>query len=572
MIIFSTIMNLRKMMSIIFISLFLTPLIFSDEDPEILWRYTTGGRIITAPVEGKDNTVYFCSEDRFLYALKNDGELKWRLNLEDRLTDTLVIGYDNTIYTGSKRGFFIAVNPAGEQIWKVKVEGEPFGNPAVLKDGTIFLTTKKGWLYSISHTGFIHWKVKLPAEPVLSPVIGKDIYIGLANERIYAYSINGIQKWMFLLSGLPLSFALSGNSIYAGTKNSTLVSIDHEGSRKWNISLSGSVNAIAILSENRIVCSTGNNITMIDSDSSQIWNSTLRNIQIDIAASSSGIVSLSSDGRLVLLDFDGDETGRLQGGISTGSLLLSNSGDIYLGSKDWLFYKYGFKNLVANKYSEHIWPSFRGGNENRGSSENLVQVDRKFFASADYIYLIELSKSMNEKILEDLLDEIEKRIYSEEYDSGKDYLLDILEILASEGVKNPLYEEGRLINDFPVIRSRAIENIGIVGNFYSRDFLSDLLNYEWDNYAVNSIIKSIGNLLSDMDNISTHTLVNYYRPNSPDLDLRILRQILMTVQKMNNYSGYSNIDLILVITDIFLKSSTKSIKEFSLDIINSIKK
>ena len=95
-------MNLGKTVCICITSLLLPMWIFPADNPEIIWRYTTGGRIITSPVEGSDGTIYFGSEDRFLYALHNDGSLKWRLNLEDRITDTLTIGYDGTLYAAGE--------------------------------------------------------------------------------------------------------------------------------------------------------------------------------------------------------------------------------------------------------------------------------------------------------------------------------------------------------------------------------------------------------------------------------------------------------------------------------------
>ncbi len=548
--------------------------IFPTETPEILWRYTTGGRIITPPVEGSDGTIYFCSEDRYLYALNTDGTILWRNNLEDRITETLSLGYDGTLYAGSKRGYFIAVNPMGEKIWKIKLKGAIVGNPAIAPDGSLFIVTNEGWFYSISHTGFVRWEVKLPAIPVLGPVLGSDIYLALDNERVYSYNINGRRQWVFLLSGNAQSLALSKEKIYAGTDNSTLVSIDFTGSRIWNISLSGSVNSVLLLAENRILCTSGNYIYMMDSDGINIWSKIERYPQIDLAVISNLIVSLDSKGSIYWWDLEGLPVSKLDGGVPVRRFLCASEGSIYLGSKDWLFYKYGLPDIINNNYIEYLWPSYRRGTENRGYllTNETNQNKNKIFISSDYVYLTEISKILDEKILIGLLDEIQIRLYKRDYDAGKSYLLDILELLASDCITRPLYEEGRLINNFPVVRSRAIDILGITGNYKTIEFIVDMLNYEWDSYVVDSIIRSLGNLRSDKEEIITKGITTYYNNNENNGNERFLRQILLIVPKIKSYNGTVSRDILAVITDILLTTSSRSTKELALDTINSIKK
>jgi outer membrane protein assembly factor BamB len=567
-------MNLIKIFSSFTIYFFLSTLIFASETSEILWRYTTGGRIITAPVEGSEGLLYFGSEDRFLYAIYKDGTLKWRLNLGDRITDTLSLAHDGIIYAGSKRGYFFAVNKFGEQVWKIKLQGSPFGNPAIAPDGSIYLITDEGWLYSISHTGYFRWEVRLPSSPVLGPVLGSDLYISLNNNRLYSYDLNGGMKWMFLLSGQAKSIALAEEAVYVGTDNSTLVSIDLKGSRVWNVSLSGFVNSVLVLNKDRIVCSAGSDILMLDSDSSIIWTTKQRRTLIDLALFSNEIISLDSDGSLNWIDLEGSALGQLKGGEPAGNFLTASDGNIYLGSKDWKYYKYGFKNTISSNYIEYIWPGFGGGIANRMYLNSSIdsRPGPDFLKNSDYIYLMELTRNLNDKTLHELLDELESRLFSRNYDPGNSYLLDILEILASDCVTKPLYEEGILINNFPVIRSRAVAILGITGTYRTIEFLRDLLKYEWDNYVIATIIRSLGKLKSNIDGIIPEALTNYYRSTENDFNTRILNHILISVQEINNYNGIVNFNLITLVTDIFLKSSLRSVKELALDTINSIKK
>ena len=567
-------MCLKKTISVFIIYLLFAAGIYSLETSEILWRYTTGGRINTPPVEGENGTIYFCSEDRNLYALGSDGTLLWRNNLEDRITETLSLGYDGTIYTGSKRGFFLAVNPIGEVIWKVKLKGSPFGNPAIAPDGSLFIVTNEGWFYSISHTGFIRWELKLPALPVLGPVLGANLYIALNNNRIYSYSIDGTREWVFLLSGNADSLVLSKNNIYAGTDNNTIVSINFSGIRLWNKSLNGAVRSIITLTENSIVCTSGNYLTMMDSEGNIIWISKERRALLDLAAYSNMLVTLDSEGYVSWFNLEGIAVSTIQGGAPVSRLLGAVDGSIYIGSKDWLFYKYGLTSTLNDNYAKYLWPVYGGGVEHR-SFLTINKTDKnkeKQFRSSDYVYLKELSKSLDEKNLNELLDDMEHRLFNRDYDIGKSYFIDILEIIASECITRPLYEEGLLINDFPIIRSRAVDILGITGNFNTIDFLIEMLSHEWDSYAINSIIRSLGSLQSDKEGNITKGISNYYFNNDKNTNNRVVSQIILSIKKIDKYNGTTSKGLLSVITDLFLTSSSRIIKELALDTINSIKK
>lgn len=567
-------MEWKKILSILFFTLFISFYNSALDKAEIVWKFPTGGKIQTPPVEGSDGTIYFCSEDRFLYALNPDGTLKWRTQFIDRLTGTLALGLDGSIYTGSKKGLIFAVNATGDRLWTRKLKGSPFGSPAIAPDGTLFLVTENGWLYSISHSGFVRWEIELPSEPVLAPVLGRDLYIGLKNEQIYSYNKLGKTMWAFLLSGQAVSIALSENFMYIGTTNSTLVSIDYSGTRIWNQSLSGISSSVLVLAKDKVLAASGNNLIMMDDSGKKIWIKTMETRQTDLSVIADAIVSLDTEGSVSWTKLDGSPVSLLTGGSPGGRLLLVSDGSVYIGGRDWLFYKYTFNNLVLSNYNDFLWPSFRADNANRGYLVSGIQTQKEAHKStaSDFIYLNEMAESKDEKILNTVLDEIESRLINRSYDAGKLYLIDLLKLLASEGIKRPLLEDGVLINNFPLIRSRAIDLLGITGNLTTIDFLADLLFFEWDPYAANSIIKALGNLQSDWNNKNSKAITQYYRLNSNNMNERILRQVLISIRKIDMYKGSGNRDLLSVVMDILLTSSSKTVKEFALDTINSIKK
>ncbi len=218
---------------------------------------------------------------------------------------------------------------------------------------------------------------------------------------------------------------------------------------------------------------------MLDSSGNILWKRTESKIQLDLAAYSNLIVSLDSVGTITWLNLDGlVVVSLLSGGSPVRRILGASDGNIYLGSKDWLFYKYGFTNFINDNYVEYLWPAFGAGAGNRNylNIKKSDFLENKISKSTDYVYLMELSKILDEKSLNKLLDEIEFRLFNRNYDAGKSYLIDILELLASECITRPLYEDGHLINDFPVIRSRAVDILGITGSLETIEFLVDILN------------------------------------------------------------------------------------------------
>jgi outer membrane protein assembly factor BamB len=65
----------------------------------------------SSPAIGDDGTIYFCSDDSYIYAIySNTGKLKWHFPTGDTVTSSPVIGYDRTIYVGSANGYIYVIN------------------------------------------------------------------------------------------------------------------------------------------------------------------------------------------------------------------------------------------------------------------------------------------------------------------------------------------------------------------------------------------------------------------------------------------------------------------------------
>ena len=114
------------------------------------WKFQTGNVIDSSPAIGSDGTVYFGSDDNYLYALNSDGSLKWKFQTGDSISSSPAISADGTVYVGSD-GLY-ALNPDGSLKWKFKTGF--WGNwisssPAIGADGTVYFGSDDGYLYAI---------------------------------------------------------------------------------------------------------------------------------------------------------------------------------------------------------------------------------------------------------------------------------------------------------------------------------------------------------------------------------------------------------------------------------------
>jgi len=81
-------------------------------DGSQVWRYRVGLSVQSSPGIGVDGTIYFGSNDDYIYALNPDGTLRWRyLTGGDVVSSPAVTAY--RVYVGSDDGSLYALTVAG---------------------------------------------------------------------------------------------------------------------------------------------------------------------------------------------------------------------------------------------------------------------------------------------------------------------------------------------------------------------------------------------------------------------------------------------------------------------------
>lgn len=242
---------------------------------EIKWKFQTEGPIHSSPAIGKDGTIYFCSDDGFLYALKSDGSFKWKYEK----VGPLVIVSDETIYIAND-GLY-AINNDGTLEWTYKSEGNNYTQPVIGQDGTIYVAVSDK-LIAFNKNGNLKWKYEAEEDGTqiyTSPAIGNDGTIYIVTHKTYetkpyVYSINpdGTLKWKFEIEDdVMFSPVISEDgAIYMLTKNNELHAIKPNGKALWKYEANHPLNTKPIVGKNGIiyVADYGKSIYVINPDGS----------------------------------------------------------------------------------------------------------------------------------------------------------------------------------------------------------------------------------------------------------------------------------------------------------------
>lgn len=160
------------------------------------WVFPTGREVVGTPVV-TENTVYFASSDRRLYAVDPvDGSEIWSFDTERVNVGSVALGHDGTIYTATEGGLGVlyAVSPRGDELWSLELAGRSSASPVVDGNGVIYICTRRssprgGWLQAIRPDGTELWTKVMPDNMSASPMLAPDgtLYAVCRDKNLYAF-------------------------------------------------------------------------------------------------------------------------------------------------------------------------------------------------------------------------------------------------------------------------------------------------------------------------------------------------------------------------------------------------
>ena len=129
--------------------------------PKLLWSFTTGDNIKSAPVVDK-NKVVIGSTDGFVYCLDLTGKLIWKFETGNSIEAPALV-LENTVYIGNLDGTLYALDlNTGKKLWDYECDNQIIGSANWWKEGnttSIVVGSYDYYLHCVdAKTGKVRWK------------------------------------------------------------------------------------------------------------------------------------------------------------------------------------------------------------------------------------------------------------------------------------------------------------------------------------------------------------------------------------------------------------------------------
>ncbi len=545
--------------------------LFNLQTLEPEWQFPTGGIVLGNPAAGESGQIYALSEDRHIYCLEKSGEFRWKYYLRNLPSGVLTLGPDGTVYIPLSNGELAAVNPSGHEIWRFDMGDTSSFGASVSDWGLIYIVTDSSKLLCLDNRGSLRWQTtlssKLSASITIIPEWG--ILCPQINGRLTAFNLSGEIRWQFLMAGAAGRIVSDGYNFFGCTDAGTIVSVSPEGKLLWNVSLSEKEPGSLLQEDGELFFLTpGRGVTHL-----YRWNTHGDFISDYHLASPPGYLGLgrnsifhiSGGGRVERLTLEGIPIGSHQIESNNNGLLLHDEGSLILAGRDWRL-----KGYVIEVPESESWNQDRGNSQRDGGSPPLIsQPDRG--GGADELYLRVMMRENGEAGRFHVLDTIQEGLEVGKYSGCESYILDILEILAGEGVLNPVYEGSSVLNDYPMVRKKAAGILAVCGTLHSQEILRTVFLYEWEPVAKSAQMEAMGIIGSDLFGRITLAIYKNLPGNVPAAEKQLYAvSALETLKNLINYYGTlpdpSALELIM---DIYTGNYGRKARELALEIIRS---
>jgi outer membrane protein assembly factor BamB len=297
------------------------------------WRFQTGGPVASVPAIGADGSVYFGSDDGQVRAVTSAGTLRWAHAAGGAARSSPVLGQNGLVYVGSDDGYLYALDPVtGSLVWRRSLGGPVRSSPALGAYGsTVYVGSDAGKLWALNGgTGTVNWTYSTGGSVRSSPAIGPDgtIYFASYDHVVYAVRDHGAAAsllWTQETGGnVESSPALAGDgTLYVGSDDAVLYALDSTPAAparvKWTYHSGGALTGSPVVTSQGLVLapSLDHKLSLLSSSGALQWS-------FDLGASLWSSPAVVSDGT-VLIGSDANELVKVGTPLISSSMVLSVS-------------------------------------------------------------------------------------------------------------------------------------------------------------------------------------------------------------------------------------------------------
>ena len=345
------------------------------------WAFTTGGIMVSSPAAGPDGTLYFGTQDRYIYALAPGGAFKWRFLTGDWVDSTPAVAADGTVYAGSWDGKLYALNPNGTKKWDYATGAFITSSPAIALDGTIYVGSGDFRLHAINPDGSPKWTFLTGDWIDSSPAIGADgtVYIGSWDGSLYAVSSAGQLVWSYQTGWEIISPPALGadGTVYIGSRDGKLYALSPAGAKLWDFTTGDAIESSPVVgSDGSIyITSIDGKLYALNAAGVQQWVYTAASSLVSTPAlRGTSLVVGTSDSAVVALSL---ATGALLWSAPVGDWvdsapLVTADGRIYVGCYDKKLYALNGNGQPLSAGAP--WPAFHRDTLRQGRAPAMPPV------------------------------------------------------------------------------------------------------------------------------------------------------------------------------------------------------
>uniref|UniRef100_A0A6U5Y2G0 Pyrrolo-quinoline quinone repeat domain-containing protein n=2 Tax=Guillardia theta TaxID=55529 RepID=A0A6U5Y2G0_GUITH len=207
---------------------------------QISWSIFVGP-VAGSPCVGEDDTIYFGSNDRNVWAVNAFGVVKWKYLTPLPLHST-PLATQNAVFIGDRTGMLYKFNLDGTLGWQFMTGGEILGSPAIVRGERVLIGSLDTFLYCVNiSTGNLVWKASNGQQISGTPlVLDTSIAYGtregeLQKGEIVLLTMNGETIWNYSTSSSIVSKPARGDFsvMYFSSVDGKVLSLQIDGNLRW---------------------------------------------------------------------------------------------------------------------------------------------------------------------------------------------------------------------------------------------------------------------------------------------------------------------------------------------------